>query len=150
MYNWFECKVRYDKMMETGVQKTVTEPYLVDALSFTEAESRIIEEIKPYISGDFSISDIKRVKYSDTFLNETGDRYFKAKLYFITLDEKSGAEKKTAINMLVQASTLKETVEIIDSEMKKTMIDYVLAGVNETAIMDLFPYTADKKPEVKE
>lgn len=150
MYNWFECKVRYDKMMETGVQKTVTEPYLVDALSFTEAESRIIEEIKPYISGDFSISDIKRVKYSDTFLNETGDRYFKAKLYFITLDEKSGAEKKTAINMLVQASTLKETVEIIDTEMKKTMIDYVLAGVNETAIMDLFPYTADKKPVVKE
>lgn len=144
MYNWFECKLRYDKMLETGMQKTVTEPYLVDALSFTEAEARIIEEIRPYISGEFTVSDIKRVKYSDSFFNETGDRYYKAKLYFITLDEKSGSEKKTAVNMLVQASKLKEAVEIIEVEMKKTMIDYTLASVVETAIMDVFPYSGDK------
>ena len=111
MYNWFECKLRYDKMLDTGIQKTVTEPYLVDALSFTEAEARIIEEIKPYISGEFTISDIKRVKYSDTFFNETGDRYFRAKLYFLTLDEKSGSEKKTAVNMLVQATLLEENYD---------------------------------------
>lgn len=127
-------------MLETGIQKTVTEPYLVDALSFTEAEARIIEEIKPFISGEFTIADIKRVKYTDSFFNETGDRYYKAKLYFITLDEKSGAEKKTAVNMLVQASTLREAVEIVEGEMKKTMIDYAIAGVTETAIMDVFPY----------
>ena len=143
MYNWFECKVRYDKMLDTGVQKTVTEPYLVDALSFTEAEARILEEMKPFISGDFTVSDIKRVKYSDTFFNETGDRYYKAKLYFITLDEKSGAEKKTAVNMLVQASILKEAVEIIETEMKKTMIDYTLASVVETMLMDVFPYSTE-------
>lgn len=148
MYNWFECKIRYDKMLETGMQKTVTEPYLVDALSFTEAEARIIEEIKPYISGEFSISDIKRVKYAESFFNETGDRYYKAKLYFITLDEKSGSEKKTAINMLVQASELKEAVEIVEVEMKKTMIDYAFASVAETAIMDVFPYgEKDNKTE---
>ena len=111
MHNWFECKVRYDKTLDTGMIKTVTEPYLVDALSFTEAEARIIEEMQPYMSGEFTVSDIKRVKFSDTFFNETGDRYYKAKLYFITLDEKSGAEKKTAGNMLVQATTLKEAVE---------------------------------------
>lgn len=144
MYNWFECKLRYDKMLETGVQKTVTEPYLVDALSFTEAEARIIEEIKPYISGEFTISDIKRAKFSDTFFNETGDRYFRAKLYYITLDEKSGSEKKTAVNMLVQATILKEAVEIIETEMKKTMIDYSIASVTETALMDVFPYSGDK------
>ncbi|MDD4632191.1 MAG: DUF4494 domain-containing protein [Proteiniphilum sp.] len=147
MYNWFECKIRYDKMLETGMQKTVTEPYLVDALSFTEAEARIIEEIKPFISGEFSVSDIKRVKYTESFFNETGDRYYKAKLYFITLDEKSGAEKKTAVNMLVQASELKEAVEIVEAEMKKTMIDYAFAAVNETAIMDVFPYSGDKATE---
>ena len=147
MYNWFECKIRYDKMLETGMQKTVTEPYLVDALSFTEAEARIIEEIKPFISGEFSVSDIKRVKYTESFFNETGDRYFKAKLYFITLDGKSGSEKKTAINMLVQASELKEAVEIVEAEMKKTMIDYAFAAVNETAIMDVFPYSGDKAKE---
>ena len=131
-------------MLETGVQKTVTEPYLVDALSFTEAEARIIEEIKPYISGEFTISDIKRAKFSDTFFNETGDRYFRAKLYYITLDDKSGSEKKTAVNMLVQATILKEAVEIIETEMKKTMIDYSIASITETALMDVFPYSGDK------
>src|SRR5690554_7721099 len=125
MYNWFECKLRYDKMLETGMQKTVTEPYLVDALSFTEAEARIIEKIRPYISGEFTVSDIKRVKYSDSFFNETGDRYYKAKLYFITLDEKSGSEKKTAVNMLVQALKLKEAVRIIRVKIKRTMLDII-------------------------
>ena len=137
-------------MLETGIQKTVTEPYLVDALSFTEAEARIIEEIKPFISGEFSVSDIKRVKYTESFFNETGDRYFKAKLYFITLDEKSGAERKTAVNMLVQATELKEAVEIVEAEMKKTMIDYTFAAVNETAIMDVFPYAGGKTTETAE
>jgi hypothetical protein len=137
-------------MMETGMQKSVTEPYLVDALSFTEAEARIIEEIKPFISGEFSVSDIKRVKYSETFFNETGDRYYKARLYFITLDEKSGAEKKTAVNMLVQASELKEAVEIVETEMKKTMIDYSIASVAETAIMDVFPYSGNSAAKEQE
>ena len=150
MYNWFECKIKYDKMLETGMQKTVTEPYLVDALSFTEAEARIIEEIKPFISGEFSVSDIKRVKYSDSFFNETGDRYYKARLHFITLDEKSGAEKKTAVNMLVQASDLKEAVEIVEAEMKKTMIDYAFASVTETAIMDVFPYSGEQASKEEE
>ncbi|MFA6701247.1 MAG: DUF4494 domain-containing protein [Dysgonamonadaceae bacterium] len=145
MYNWFECKVKYDKMMDTGIQKTVTEPYLVDALSFTEAEARILEEMKPFISGDFTVSDIKRVKYSETFFNETGDRYYRAKLYFITLDEKSGAEKKTAVNMLIQASILKEAVDIVETEMKKTMIDYTLASVVETMLMDVFPYAKENE-----
>lgn len=145
MHNWFECKVRYDKTLETGMIKTVTEPYLVDAVSFTDAEARIIKEISPFISGEFTVSDIKRVRYADTFFNETGDKYYKAKLHFITLDEKSGAEKKTAVNMLVQAMELKEAVEIVEAEMKKTMIDYTIASVNETAIMDVYQYNPNEK-----
>ena len=74
MANWFECKVRYDKMLETGQQKKVNEPYLVDALSFTEAEARIIEEITPFISGDFTVSAVKRTRISEIFYDETGDR----------------------------------------------------------------------------
>lgn len=150
MYSWFECKVRYDKTLDTGLIKTVTEPYMIDALSFTEAEARIIEEITPFISGEFSVSDIKRVKYSDTFFNESGDRYYKAKLYYITLDEKSGAEKKTAVNMLVQASELREAVDIIDEEMKKTMIDYSIAGLTETAVMDVFTYKTKNEEKEEE
>ena len=148
MYNWFECKVRYEKMLETGVQKMVTEPYLVDALSFTEAEARITEEILPFMSGEFSISDIKRAKYSESFFNEKGDRYYKMRLYFITLDEKSGTEKKSATSMLVQASTLKEAVQIVETEMEKSMIDYTIASATETAIMDVYPYSAVVKKEV--
>ena len=150
MYNWFECKVRYEKMLESGMQKMVTEPYLVDAWSFTEAEARITEEITPYMSGEFSISDIKRVKYSESFFNETGDRYYRMRLYFITLDEKSGTEKKTATNMLVQASTLKEAVLIIEEEMEKSMVDYTIASATETAIMDVYQYTAQEDTKKEE
>ncbi|MDR1879405.1 MAG: DUF4494 domain-containing protein [Tannerellaceae bacterium] len=143
MHNWFECKVSYEKMLENGMQKKVTEPYLVDALSFTEAEARIIEEIRPYITGEFTIADIKRARLSEIFFNENGDRFYRIKVLFISLDEKSGAEKKTAAQMLAQASTLKGAIDVLEEGMKGTMADYAIASVVETALMDVFPYTAD-------
>lgn len=144
--NWFECKVAYEKLMENGMQKKVTEPYLVDALSFTEAEARIIEEIRPYITGEFVISDIKRARLSELFFNEAGDRFYRIKVQFITLDEKSGAEKKTSANMLAQASTLKEAITVLEEGMKGTMADYVIASVSETQIMDVFQFNAANIP----
>jgi small-conductance mechanosensitive channel len=131
--------------MENGMQKKVTEPYLVDALSFTEAEARIIEEIKPYISGEFIIADIKRARINELFFNELGDRYYRIKVFFITLDEKSGAEKKTAVQMLAQASDIKEAIAVLEGGMKGTMVDYTIASVVETMIMDVFPFSADAK-----
>ena len=139
---YFECKVSFEKIMEDGKQKTVTESYLVDALSFTEAEARIIEEVAPFISGEFTVKDIKRAKISELFFNENGDRFYKIKVYFITLDEKSGAEKKTAAQMLAQAWTLKEAVTILEEGMKGTLADYEIASVTETQLMDVFPYKA--------
>lgn len=149
MHNWFECKVSYEKMQENGMQKKVTEPYLVDALSFTEAESRIIEEIRPYISGEFTISDIKRAKIHEMFLNENGDRYYKVKVLFITLDEKSGTEKKTAAQMLAQASSLKEALAVVEKGMSGTLADYDITSLSESTIIDIFPYDRKKlkKPE---
>ncbi|WP_101689971.1 DUF4494 domain-containing protein [Dysgonomonas massiliensis] len=148
MNNWFECKVTYEKTLENGMQKKVTEPYLVDALSFTEAEARIIEELKPYISGEFTIADIKRAKFNELFFNENGDRYYKAKVLFITLDEKSGTEKKTAAQMLAQASDIKEAMAIVEKGMAGTMADYVIASLAETTIMDVFPYAEGEKRQV--
>lgn len=145
MYNLFECKINYDKMLETGMQKNVTEAFLIDALSFTEAEKRIIEEVKPFISGEFTVSDIQRRKFTESFFNETGDRYYKARLFFLTLDEKSGSEKKTGVNMLVQASSLREAMEVVESEMKKTMIDYTIQKIEETNILDVFVYYEAKE-----
>lgn len=148
MYNWFECKVSYEKVLENGMQKKVTEPYLVDALSFTEAEARIIEEIKPYISGEFTITDIKRAKLSELFFNDNGDRFFKAKVMFISLDEKSGTEKKTAAQMLAQASDIKEALKVVEKGMEGTLADYSIASLVETNIMDVFPYSEDQKKKV--
>ena len=92
MHTWFLCKIRYEKVMENGMQKKVTEPYLVDALSFTEAEARIIEEVTPFISGEFTVSDISRAHYSEIFTSEedSADKWFAGRLAFTTLDEKSG------------------------------------------------------------
>ncbi|MDR0845468.1 MAG: DUF4494 domain-containing protein [Tannerella sp.] len=145
MNNWFECKVSYEKAIEGGMQKRVSEPYLVDALSFTEAEARIIEEIRPYISGEFTIADIKRARLSELFYNQNGDRYYRVKVYFVTLDEKSGAEKKTAAQMLAQASSVREAIDVVDEGMKGTMSDYVIASVTETLLIDVFPFSDEAK-----
>ncbi|MCD8293261.1 MAG: DUF4494 domain-containing protein [Prevotellaceae bacterium] len=145
MHTWFECKVRYEKVMENGMAKKVTEPYLVDALSFTEAEARILKEISPFVSGEFIVADIKRANYSELFPceDEAADRWFKCKLLFITLDEKSGAEKSTSTLVLVEAADLRDAVAKLDEGMKGTMADYQIASVAETPIMDVYPYTPD-------
>ena len=135
---WFECKVKYDKTLETGAVKTVTEPYLVDALSFTEAEARITEEMQPYISGEFTVSAVRRVNLSDIFYNESGDRWYKVKTNFITIDEKTAVEKKTASFQLVQASDFKEALDVFMEGMKDTMADFEIASITETMLMDVF------------
>ena len=144
MHTWFEVKIRYEKIMNNGMQKKVTEPYLFDALSFTESEGKCIQEMTPFISGEFTVSDIKRANYSEIFFSdeETADRWFKCKLIFITLDEKSGAEKKTTTQILVQAADLRDAVKKLDEGMKGTMADYQIGSVSETAIMDVYPYEA--------
>lgn len=138
MANWFECKVRYDKMQENGAVKKVNEPYLVDALSFTEAEARIIEEQTPYISGDFSVSAVKRTRIAEIFFNEDGDRWYLVKVAFITIDERSGVEKKTSQFTLVQASNFKEALDNFTEGMKDTMADYEIMSISETPLMDVY------------
>ena len=152
MHTWFECKIRYEKVMENGMNKKVTEPYLVDALSFTEAEARIIEEMTPFITGEFTVSDIKRANYSELFSSddEAADRWYETTLAFSTLDEKSGAEKITRTRVLVQAADLRDAMKKLDEGMKGTMADYQGVAIKETAIMDVYPYTApdsDDKPK---
>lgn len=152
---WFECKIRYEKTMEDGLQKKVTEAYTVDALSFTEAEQRIMEEMSSYISGEFEVADIKKAVYKEIFFSDEdmADRWYKAKLQFITIDEKSSKEKRSTVNYLVNAGTLNGAVNNIGSVMNGTMIDYVIASVAETQLMDVFEYKkkdAEDKPEYEQ
>ncbi|MBR8725442.1 DUF4494 domain-containing protein [Bacteroides pyogenes] len=142
MKDYFLCKIRYEKTMENGMQKKVTEPYLVESLSFTEAEARIIEEMTPFITGEFAVSDIKRTNYSELFPSdeESADKWYEGKLAFITLDEKSGKEKRTYTNVLIQASDIQDAMKKLDEGMKGTMADYQSISLKETAIMDVYPY----------
>ena len=151
IHNYFLCKISYEKTMENGQNKKVTESYLVDALSHTEAEARIIEEMKPYISGEFTVAGIVPAKYSELLFAEdtASDRWFKCRLAFITFDERTGSEKKTYSNVCVQASDLRDAVKKLDEGMKGSMADYIISSIAETAIMDVYPYSAepDVKPE---
>lgn len=152
MAEWFECKVKYEKTMQDGALKKVCEPYLVDAINFTEAERRIIEEIKPFMTGDFEVSNIAKARYAEIFetVDDSADRWFKAKLSFITLDEKSGKEKKSSHNVLIQASDLRDAIKRLDDGMKGSMMDYVISSVAETALVDIYRYTADIPEKVEE
>lgn len=144
MHTWFETVIRYEKTGDDGAILKKTENYLVDALSHTEAENRIIEEMKPFISGEFLVAKINRKKINEIFYNEKGDKWYRAKVNFITLDEEKGVEKRTGNNMLVQASSLKEAVDGLIEGMKGTMADYEVHTVSETAILDIFKFEAEK------
>lgn len=138
MANWFECKVAYTKMMENGLQKKVNEPYLVDALSFTEAEARIIEEVTPFISGDFAVSAVKRTKISEIFWDDSADKWYLVKVAFITIDEKTAVEKKTSTLILVAAPDFKGALDAFMEGMKGTMADFEIVSITETPIMDVY------------
>lgn len=148
--NWFETRVRYDKTMEDGQQKKVTELYVVDALSFGEAEERITKEMSHYISGEFEVKAITPTAYGEIFFSDADadDRWYKAKLSFITIDEKTEKEKRSTVTYLVQGSSVQSAVKNVEEVMGKTMIDYVIAAITETKVMDVFEHTAQSTKEV--
>lgn len=134
---YFEVKATYNKMTENGLVKKVTEPYLFDALSFTEAESRAIEELTPFISGEFTVKACKRTKINEIF-NLGAERYYLAKVAFVTIDEKTAAEKRGISQILVGASDFKEAYDNFLGGMKGTMADFELVSLAETQIMDVY------------
>lgn len=148
---WFETKVKYQKTMEDGSEKVVSEAYVVDALSFTEAESAIIDEMSVYVSGELKVSGIGKACYGEIFFSDVDDddKWYKAKLQFITIDEKSEKEKRSNVTYLVQAKSLARALRYIDEVMGKTMIDYDVIGLNETKLMDVFEHHVpnEKKEE---
>lgn len=143
MNNWFEVKVKYEKIDERGAVKRVTEAYLVDALSFTEAEARAIKELEPYLNGEFIISNIARANYSDLFPFEDSDRWFKCKIAYVSVDEEKGIEKRKASYVLVQANDVKHAWEHLTEGMSNSIVDYEVNGIQETPLMDVFPFSAE-------
>lgn len=138
--NWFEIKVKYQKIDEQGKESNVSETYLVDALSFTEAEARIIKEMEPYLGEEFQIVNMKRANYSELYEDETGDRYYKCKTVFVTLDEEKGKERRTANYILVQANDMQHSLSNLQEYLKDTTVDWDLTAITETPIMDVYKY----------
>ena len=176
---WFECKIAFEKVMEDGLQKKVTEKYVVNALSHSEAEERITEEMSAYISGEFEVKGIVPAQYKEIFFMSMGEkmvagqkedllhavkkgdrkkgmevyergledyptdsRWYKVKLQFITIDEKSGKEKRTPVTYLVQGASVNNAAENAVEALHGTMIDYVITSVAEQPIIDVFEKTA--------
>lgn len=139
---WFECKIRYEKIMEDGLPKKINDVYVVDALSFSEAEERIIEEMSSYISGEIEIVDVKIAPYREIFFadDNLADQWFKAKLSFMTIDERTNKEKRTSMMYLVNAGNISSAINNIDKVMSGTMIDYVTTSISATKIFDVFEY----------
>lgn len=140
---WFECKVRYEKTQEDGSEKLVNEQYVVDALSFTEAEASIIDNMSVYVSGEFRVANINPANYNEIFFsgNDDDDLWFKARLAFITIHDKN-KEKRTYVNYLIQAKSIERAKRYVDEVMGKTMIDYELKSLSETKILDVFEHKA--------
>lgn len=148
MNYWFECKVSYERQADSMGMKKVSESYLVDALSFTEAEKRIIKEVRPFVSvGELEVVNIRRARIAELFLNDEAedDRYFRAKVNFITVDEKSGSEKKTSATMIVKSDSLPNAVTELKAQLDSLMASYEIAAVTDTQILDVFQYEAPEK-----
>ena len=141
MTTWFECKVKYTKINENnGKDERVTEPYLLDAISFAEAEKRIAEQMESMVSGEFSIKDIKKANYSDVFNYEAGDRWFKCKVLYVDIDEASGKEKKTSNYMLILADNVEHAYERLHESLADMIVPFEVPSIVESPIMDVFPY----------
>ena len=137
---FFDVKIQYQKILENGKEKKVSEQYVVEALSFTEAESRIIEEMTPYISGEFDVVSEKIAPYNEIFLsdNSTDDKWFVSKVGFITLDEKTAKEKKQTFRYLVQAATSELALDYTKTMLHQCMSDYSIDSVQDTPTLDVF------------
>ena len=137
--SWFECKITYDKEISADSKlKKVSESYLLDAETFTDAEARMTELMES--RGAFTMDTVKKVRLAELFLDDKSERFYKAKVGFITLDEKAGVEKKKYVQMLVQADNFREALDNLNKGMKDTLADYEIVQLQETPIMDVFPY----------
>ena len=149
---WYECKVKYRKLDQTsGIQKLKTEPFLVDAISYTEAEARITEEISAYLtdSDEIKITNIKVANYAEIHPFENSDRWFKSRVSLIAFDEESGKERKTNLYLLIQANDVKEAFDNTMEVMKDTMGDFTIPAISESPIMDVFPYFSGEEDELE-
>jgi len=150
MHNWFECKIKYQKIDEaTGKDKTIKESYLIDAVSFTEAEARAYKILEEEIGQEFIITNINPVNINDVFFDEDGEIWYKCKVVYIDADPSNGKEKKTGTFALAYANSIKDACEKLEKHLSEVLIPWEVKSIAETNIFDVFPYNAEEAAERK-
>ena len=149
MNSWYTVKVKFTKEFQDGTLKRVTEPYLVNSLSFTEAEARIYTEVGEFIRGEFMVTSIAKTDFADIFHYDDADRWYKCKVSYVTEDADSGKEKKVNNSFLVSAHTTKEAYERIEESLKGLMASYEIPSINLTTIVEIFPFESEDESASK-
>lgn len=141
---WFECKIRYDKLTDEGLSKKVTEQYVVDALSYTEAEKNIIRFAAETIPEVIEIRAIKEAAYNEIFFSEDdAEKWYRTKISFISIDERTGKERRTNVLYLVQANDISNAISNVKEIMSKSMSDYTIQSMALTQILDVFEHNEE-------
>lgn len=140
MQTWFECKVKYTRVSESGNEQIVTESFLLDGVSFTDAETRIIRQMQQMVKGEFNVIDIKKSRIAEVFPYDNGEWWFRATINLVTVDEEAGREKKLRTYYLVMADDIKEALQRLDESLSELVIPYVISSLSVSTIVDVFPY----------
>lgn len=148
MNTWYTIKVKYTKQLEDGRLKRVTEPYLVDAVSFTDAEARIYEVVGSTIQGEFLVTGISRTDVSDIFAYDDCDDWYKCKVTYITADEESGKEKKITNYFYVNAMNVNQAYERVQEGLKEMMVTCEIPAITLTSIVEVIPYDPNLDVEI--
>jgi hypothetical protein len=157
MNSWFTVKVKYTKQLENGTFKRVSEPYLLAAMTFTDAEARIYEELGSSIRGEFQVTGIARTDLHDIFQYDDAEQWFKCKVTYDRIDEDGEKAKTISQNFLVSAAQVKEAYERIEESLATLMIDFNVVSITSSPIVEIFPYReedvqspAQKAPQFEE
>ncbi len=148
MNNWFTVKVKYTKQMDNGALKRVSEPYLLAAMTFTDAEARIYEELGSVIRGEFNVVGISRTELNDIFAYDDADIWYKCRVRYENFDADSEKGKKVTQNFLVSANNVKEAYERIQESLKSLMVDFEIPSIVASPIVDIFPYNEELDREI--
>ena len=141
MQTWFESKVKYKKVLESGSEQMVTENFLLDAVSFTDAETRMIRKMQEMVKGgEFMVVDIKKSKIAEIFSFDDGEWWYKVTVNMVTVDEEAGREKKLRAYYLIMADNINEALNRLDESLSYLVIPYVVTAIAVSTIVDVFPY----------
>jgi len=150
-HNWFEGKVKYVKTGEDGKEKKVSETYLVDAVSYTEAEARIFTEMETFIQGPFILSSLKKSNIVEIVPSddENDDKWFKGKVAILDADELTGKEKRTNQYALVAAKDIQVALANLEESMSTYIIPYEISSISDTNIFDVYPYFENEEEQTE-